>query len=405
MSFNFIKMKNCITLFLYVQLENKFLVDAQTCKRFDRIMLDEKCIKKNECPLSEKHFYNETTHACEFNQNLIENCTILISGLDDIINFKNTCNCTKCHISEMFKITNLEERRDFDVAAQIEQTLSSVTEIRYCLIISNTSAVVNLHFLNHLRRIKGENHTDCYRNGTYYSMIIEDNININELFVAKFEIFLNNGGIFVKNNPHLCSNEIKRLLKITTRSFKNKSVNTISSNECYFRKVHFRTIVKAASAIIFTEFLDLENFHTFEIIYWKKEESAKLSYKINVCDPAFEFKNNSRLTSNTFFELRNLMPSTNYGFFLKGYSHETLNFTSNYNFFTTLKTDKFIENFHSSQGLNHIFLFWNSTRDTRLFYENDYKYFLKYSQASLGNYFCIFKLFFLFKFFTSRLLQ
>ncbi|KAM8715838.1 hypothetical protein ACLKA7_002820 [Drosophila subpalustris] len=104
---------------------------------------------------------------------------------------------------------------------QLEQSLSSIREIRGHLKISRCSHLSSLRFLRNLRRIHG----DPLEN-RYYAFILYNNKHLSELWEPTKQLEFVNGGMFMHRNNKLCNKNIRDFQDIVIHDKVRDSLQT-----------------------------------------------------------------------------------------------------------------------------------------------------------------------------------
>jgi hypothetical protein len=225
-----------------------------------RTRLDDQCLKIDECPMDEEHFYNSTERACLFSPNSTLSCSISIKSIEDLQIFSES----ECNVAEKFEIINLEDSMDEDVQKIIDEKLQNVVEIKECLIIKNSSAISSLNFLRNLRKIKG----NCSEGGDTFSLMIADNKNLHTFIPNKFNAMMRvKEKVIVKNNDNLCHSELAAVRSI----FENSTKFDVPDDGCVYGKLSIETFATENSALIMTDGVATNGFK-FRLTYWRSSE-------------------------------------------------------------------------------------------------------------------------------------
>lgn len=132
------------------------------------------------------------------------------TGVDSISAAQNLRGCT--YIKGSLEIV-IKTGKHKTTAEELEESLSSIEEIEGYLKIARSVSIVNLNFLRNLSIIHGaQNHLESDK----YALIVLDNQNLQELWDwnTKTDLQILNGRIFFHYNPKLCLSHIEKLVSI-----------------------------------------------------------------------------------------------------------------------------------------------------------------------------------------------
>ncbi|CAH1718245.1 unnamed protein product [Chironomus riparius] len=327
----------------------------------DRIQLDGECLRKDECPIYEKHFLID--EQCTFCHNCSKSCSIKLNNINDLKNI------SECNLAETFQIENLEDSFDEDIKELLTDKFQTIAEIESCLIIRNSSGITNFNFLKMLRRISGNiEDPDCFINEIPYSVIIEDNDNLQEGFRYDFEVIVRNG-VYIRNNRNLCQTDVRTLAK-TFKSFNFDSFNRLQTEDCNHPKINIQTFSKDDSILLLTDLIKSKN--KIQIRFWEDdiEEVTELS--------------------ESFYEIDNLESNKTYPFKIDIVDEDDqINYSTNYQFFQTSKFDEIITNWESTSTSDSITITWESATSFSNFHaQNKFGNFFYITYKSLNTKFC-----------------
>lgn len=199
----------------YLELEKRFKISDEDCTKMGRTNYEtDFCILESQ-RVDQRKYYSFDPDCPEK-----QNCTIFINGTES---FENVECCKTPYAVE---IINLQE----EFNETFSKNLSKIVKIETCLIIWNSPAITSLHDLRNLKQIdKG-----CEWNGSNYTIIIENNENLETLLPPQSEINLAQEKILITGNPKL------------------KDTNGIF--RCNFPEFSVQIFAKKDSALIITDF-------------------------------------------------------------------------------------------------------------------------------------------------------
>ncbi|KAJ3631669.1 hypothetical protein MTP99_012785 [Tenebrio molitor] len=239
--------------------------------------------------------------------------------LDSYDSLQEMKGCT--HINGSLDI-RIDER---SLVPLLEEYLGNIVSISGYLKIGRSSVIESLEFLKNLTIIKGE-----VLDGKKYSLFVFENQNLGKLwnFSNNFTLALENGVMAFHDNPQLCLLEIKKLQEATGSSSSKRdmeifqysngyksicnqndmNVTIIEKNPTSVR-LHWQRKATSDNAVVlgYTFYYVQVPFGTFLETAFKNQDECDASWSETV------------IQDNTV-ELKQLVPFTRYGYYIKTYT-------------------------------------------------------------------------------------
>uniref|UniRef100_T1JFU0 Tyrosine-protein kinase receptor n=1 Tax=Strigamia maritima TaxID=126957 RepID=T1JFU0_STRMM len=156
-----------------------------------------------ECPPGYMEDENNV-HECK---SCVGDCPKVCNGItvDSVATAQMLRGCTRISGSLEIQISGGE-----NIVRELEENLNLIEEVDHFVKIVRSRPLISLHFFKKLRKINGTR-----KENSDYSLLVYDNINLQELFdnntSHKLEVI--SGKIFFHLNPKLCLGKIKQLSK------------------------------------------------------------------------------------------------------------------------------------------------------------------------------------------------
>lgn len=283
-----------------------------------------------------------------------DKCRKICSGtsIDSISAAQNLRGCT--YIKGSLEIV-IKTGKHKTTAEELEESLSSIEEIEGYLKIARSVSIVNLNFLRNLTLIHGaEEDLDSGK----YALIVMENQNLQELWDwnTKTDLQILNGRIFFHYNPKLCLSHIEKLvsvinhknitnLEVARESNGDKFACNVTNLEVRIETTHTNSVVISIVPppyntshptllryVIYYVKAPVQNVTAFE----EPDECGDngwrtIDYSIGEDDSS---KNESNVSMHHI--ITQLEPDTQYAFYVKTYTVESIGSQSAIQYFRTL---------------------------------------------------------------------
>ncbi|KAF2901799.1 hypothetical protein ILUMI_04395 [Ignelater luminosus] len=260
-----------------------------------------------------------------------ENCKKVCTGetVTSLADAQTYQGCTYINGSLSIKIDSKS------TADELEANFGMIEEIEGYLKIHRSHPLTTLEFFKKLRVIHGKT-----LENRRHALIVFENQNLHKLWNwDNFTLDIRNGTISFHYNPQLCLSEIKKLASLTGSRYQDMDVSPYSNGDktaCNYIDLKV-TITKLTSTNVTLTWEKYSNIIGY-LLYYIEDPTGNITIydERDECDTTGW---NSIFTPNSFTQVTNLKPYTQYAYYIKTYNSSSLGSQTHIKRFVTLSDD------------------------------------------------------------------
>nr|ANZ55076.1 insulin receptor 2 [Pyrrhocoris apterus]QIS94311.1 insulin receptor 2 [Pyrrhocoris apterus] len=340
--------QECITSSKCHSMNETLLRPGHNVSKDNWFTWDSKCV--SSCP---KGLERDPVHGCK---PCPGKCVMICEGtnVDNIQSAQSLRDCT--YINGSLEI-QIKSGNQSIIYKELEENLGDIEEIVGYLKITRSFPLSNLNFLKNLRVIHGTA-------SSKYSLIILNNQNLQGLWdwdnrPAKRNMSIISGRIFFHYNPSLCLRHIYELASITKLENITKLEVASESNGNKFAcdeinldvRVHDRFPNEVRLRISWPSDGDSSKYNIIRFMYmiyyikapfknltadYEINECAEYMWTVNDVSESEEDMLKSKSNGTIYYLLQKLEPNTQYAYFVKTYTVDSMGGKSRIQYFKTL---------------------------------------------------------------------